>query len=59
MMRLSSKRAVGLHIHRLGPGLSEMKLFFQHNSHRVSECFGDPAEAVDIGHAGKSRRSID
>jgi len=25
----------------------------------VSECFGDPAEAVDIGHAGKSRRSID
>jgi hypothetical protein len=59
MMRLSSKRAVGLHIHRLGPGLSENETLFQHNSHRVSECFGDPAEAVDIGHAGKSRRSID
>jgi hypothetical protein len=60
IMRLSRERAVGLHIHRLGPGCQKMKpLFFQHNSHRVSECFGNPAEAVDIGHAGKSRRSID
>ena len=28
MMRLSSKRAVGLHIHRLGPGLSENETLF-------------------------------
>jgi hypothetical protein len=27
-MRLSSKRAVGLHIHRLGPGLSENETLF-------------------------------
>jgi hypothetical protein len=28
MMRLSSERAVGLHIHRLGPGLSEIETSF-------------------------------
>jgi hypothetical protein len=28
MMRLSSERAVGLHIHRLGPGLSENETSF-------------------------------
>jgi len=43
--RVITRFTVGLHIHRAGY-VRKRNLFFQHNSHRVSECFGNPAEAV-------------